>query len=101
MPEQLMFAELVPGEAFTFDHDTESVVYRKTGQREYELVVPVTKRVGSRTAPVHRAGTAPGPHPICPWCDEPVIPGTSPFVKAHWPCLGPATSSSVQLKESK
>lgn len=31
--------------------------------------------------------------PICPWCDQPVVAGTSPFVKSHWPsCPKPSSS---------
>jgi hypothetical protein len=59
--EQLMFAELSIGDAFTFDHDVEGVVYRKTGQREYALVTPLIKKVGSRTAPVTRFHAASAP----------------------------------------
>lgn len=58
---QLLFAELPIGDLFTFNHDGDGVRYRKSGQREYELAVPVAKRVGTRMAPVTRWPVASAP----------------------------------------
>lgn len=51
-----------------------------------------------RAAP--QEGETPGA-PICPWCNKPVIPGTSPFTKAHWPCLGPCAAESGPRPEEE
>ena len=49
--------------------------------------VPLKSNVGQRPKPKSAL-------PICPWCSKPVYPGTSPFTKAHWPCLGEAEGRS-------
>jgi len=46
------FVEIKVGDTFCFEHDSERVIYRKTGDREYVLAAPAVKRIGSRGAPV-------------------------------------------------
>ena len=46
------FVEIKVGDTFCFAHDSERVIYRKTGDREYVLAAPAVKRIGSRGAPV-------------------------------------------------